>query len=194
MVDPTSPTTRTSSPHQATQDIPQTPQHHHPCLRRPDPKSRAAPTLHLASGSSYFPAFSLSNTRLSPPCRRTLRVSCQNHTAQWPAISSVPRKVAAGSCSGSTIGKCSSSDLVGEGAGCRRTSFVSESANCRSTGYVFKRRRRRIAYWHSHDRVSDEKLLLPVQDQAAGKMPAGLDGGHRRKHFLGRTCRTIDQS
>lgn len=45
----------------------------------------------------------------------------------------------------------------------------------------------REAYRYSDDGVSDEQLFLPMQDQAAGKMPSRLDGRHPGQHFFGRT-------
>ena len=95
-------------------------------VRLPDPASHAAPTLRHVSESSYFPASSLSNLHLVRPSRRKLHGSFRNRMAQWPAISSRSRKVAAGSCSEWTIESCSSSDLVGADGVCRQTFLVSK--------------------------------------------------------------------
>ena len=48
------------------------------------------------------------------------------------------------------------------------------------------------AYRYSDNGVSDEQFLLPMQDQAAGEMPTGLDGRDTWQHFFSSTGRTFD--
>lgn len=50
------------------------------------------------------------------------------------------------------------------------------------------------AYRNGHNSIGDEQLFLPMQDQAAGEMPTGLDSGHHRQHFFDYTSRPIDQA
>ena len=46
-----------------------------------------------------------------------------------------------------------------------------------------------VAYWDGHYGVGDEQFLLPVQDEAAGEVPAGFDGGHGRHDLLSGSSR-----
>lgn len=50
------------------------------------------------------------------------------------------------------------------------------------------------AYGYSDDGVRDEQPFLPVQDQAARKMPSRLDGCHPGQHFRGYTRRAFDET
>lgn len=54
--------------------------------------------------------------------------------------------------------------------------------------------RTHYAYGDCHNGISDEQLLLPMQHQAAGEMPASLNRGHPRQHLFNITGKAVDQS
>lgn len=76
------------------------------------------------------------------------------------------------------------SGLEGGGGGCRRTFVVGKrvDASCMAQEVGSADGVEGLeafgAYGYSDDGVSDEQRFLPVQDQAAGKMPSRLDGPH----------------